>query len=35
MATGVPFTVYVVADLDSEDGLALVREALESVVRVF
>jgi UDP-glucose:glycoprotein glucosyltransferase len=30
----VPFTVYVVADLDSEAGLALVKEALDSMVRV-
>lgn len=30
--TKVPFTVYVVADLDSEAGLGLVKEVLESVV---
>ena len=31
----VPFTIYIVADLDSETGLALVKEALESIVSVF
>ena len=31
-STHVPFTVYVVADLDSEAGLALVKEALDSIV---
>jgi UDP-glucose:glycoprotein glucosyltransferase len=30
----VPFTVHVVADLDSEAGLALMKEALDSLVRL-
>lgn len=30
----IPFTMYVVADLDSQAGLALMKEALESIVRV-
>jgi hypothetical protein len=30
----VPFTVYIVADLDSEAGFALVKEALDSLVRL-
>jgi UDP-glucose:glycoprotein glucosyltransferase len=34
VSTRVPFTVYVVADLDSEAGLALVKEALDSLVRL-
>lgn len=29
----VHFTVYIVADLDSEEGLSLVKEALDSMVR--
>jgi len=32
--THVPFTVYIVADLDSEAGFALVKEALDSLVRL-
>lgn len=31
----VPFTTYIVADLDSDAGLALVKEALDSMVLMF
>ena len=27
-----PFSTFIIADLDSEDGIALVKEALESLV---